>query len=84
MLLMASALLMTLPTPAVAAPNATPPSRKSATCPRTTNYYAWKRGKPLTPQNLTELPPANSYYTVYRVIGGCEIPIVAKYGVGGR
>ena len=32
-------------------------------------------GKPLTPQKLTELPPAMVYMAVDRRIGGCEAPL---------
>ena len=56
----------------------------SAECPRTTTYYAYRDGKPLKPQKLTELPPANTYLAVFRHIGSCEAPIIVKYNVGGR
>lgn len=56
-----------------------------ANCPRPTNYYAYEDGKPLKPQKLTELPPANMYSAVFRVdVNGCEKPIVVKYGLGRR
>ena len=61
---------------------------KSSICPRTKSYVAGAesvyRGKPLTPRSLTELPDANLYLTAYRLIDGCEAPIVVKYGVSGR
>ena len=82
MLLFALA-LVTVPTPAVAAPD-TPRASRSTTCPRTTSVYAWRRGEPLQPRKLTELPPANAYSAVYRRIGGCEVPVVVKYGVNSR
>lgn len=53
-------------------------------CPRTTSMHAYDRSKPLKPQKLGELPPANAYSAVYRLVRGCEVPIVVKYGVGGR
>jgi hypothetical protein len=56
----------------------------SAECPQTTKHYAYRDDKPLTPRKLTELPPANAYSAVYRHIGGCEAPIVVKYGLGHR
>jgi hypothetical protein len=83
MLLLASALIAAAPTPAVAVPESARPIANPTRCPRTTQYYAWRRGKALKPQKLIELPPANAYYTVYRLIGGCEVPVVVKYGVGG-
>lgn len=56
-----------------------------ANCPKPTNYYAYKDGKPLKPQKLTELPPGNMYSAVFRVdVNGCNNPIVVKYGVGRR
>jgi hypothetical protein len=56
----------------------------SDTCPQTTGYYAFRSGEPLQPRKLTELPPANAYAAIYRRIGRCEVPLVVKYGVGGR
>ena len=56
-----------------------------ANCPKATNYYANKDGKPLKPQKLTELPAGNMYSAVFRVdANGCEKPIVVKYGIGRR
>ena len=53
-------------------------------CPRTTSFYAYTPGDPVTPRKLTELPPANMYAAVLRHDGRCEIPVIVKYGVGGR
>jgi hypothetical protein len=83
MLLLAALLIASAPTPAVAQPDAMRPAVNSR-CPRTANYHAYRDGKPLSPHKLTELPPANAYSAVFRQIGGCEAPIVVKYGVGGR
>ena len=82
MLLLAAA-LTAVPVPAVAATDATASSR-SKNCPRTTSVYAWRHGEPLSPRKLTQLPPANAYSAVYRRIGGCEVPVIVRYGVGGR
>ena len=80
LLLLAS--VIAAPFPAVAQPsNFTPPASH---CPRTTTHYAWRQGRSLKPQKLNELPPANAYRTVYRLVGGCESPIVVRYGVGNR
>jgi hypothetical protein len=84
MLLLAVLLSAAAPTPAVAMPNAALPTTGPSRCPRTTSYQAWHQGKPLQPRRLTELPPANAYSAVYRHIGGCEAPIVVKFGVGNR
>ena len=62
--------------------NAQHPS--SVKCPQSTNYYAYRDDKPLSPRKLTELPPANAYSAVYRHIDGCEAPIVVRYGVSHR
>lgn len=78
MLLIAAA-IMAAPATSVTAPLAQP-----KTCPRTTSYYAWDRGKSVPPRKLGELPPANAYSTVYRRVDGCEVPVIVKYGVGGR
>lgn len=71
-----------------AAPSAAQPQAKSSICPRTTSYLAGTeslyRGKSLTPRRLTELPDGNLYFTVYRQIEGCEVPVVVKYGVSSR
>jgi len=82
MLLLVAA-LMAAPTLAVAATDAPTPDT-SRTCRRTTNYHAWMNGKAPPAHKLTELPPANAYYTVYRRIAGCEVPIIVEYGVGSR
>lgn len=52
-------------------------------CPQTTSIYAYKTDKAVTPKKLTDLPAANAYSAVLRRIGGCEVPIVVRYGVGG-
>ena len=67
-------------TPAVAQPSTF--KRPAAHCPRTTSYYAWSRDRALTPRKLGELPPANAYRTVLRLVNGCEVPVVVRYGVG--
>jgi hypothetical protein len=53
-------------------------------CPQTTSVHAWSRDKKVAPRKLNELPPANAYSAVYRTIAGCEVPVVVRYGVGGR
>jgi hypothetical protein len=78
MLLMAAALI------SISASKATAPLAQPKSCPRTTRYYAWDRDKFITPRKLAQLPPANIYATVYRRVDGCEVPLVVKYGVGGR
>ena len=53
-------------------------------CPQTAAIHAWTRNQKLAPRKLGELPAANAYKAVYRKIGGCEVPVIVKYGVGGR
>jgi hypothetical protein len=53
-------------------------------CPRTTSMHAYDRSKPPKLQRLGDLPPANAYSAVYRLIRGCEVPVVVRYGIGGR
>jgi len=84
MVLLAAALFAATPVPVITVPYLSRSLPSSPECPRTTNYYAYRDGKPLRPRKLTELPPANAYSAVFRHIGNCEAPIVVKYGVGGR
>jgi hypothetical protein len=77
------ALMLAGATPAVAN-NSASAALAAPNCPRTTSMHAFDRSKPLKPQKLGELPAANAYKAVYRLIGGCEVPMVVKYGVGGR
>ena len=67
-------------TPAVAQPSSFKPP--AAHCPRTTTYHAWTRDRALTPRRLAELPPANAYRTVWRLVNGCGVPVVVRYGLG--
>jgi hypothetical protein len=60
-------------------PNAHAPS----TCPPTSRYEAARRGGKLPRSLLNELPTADLYLSVYRKIGGCEVPIIVRYNVGG-
>jgi hypothetical protein len=53
-----------------------------ATCPPISRYEAAKRGGKLKPQFLDELPPADVYKAVYRRVGGCVSPVIAKFGIG--
>ena len=91
MRLLAVALLTLLPATAGAvAANSAPvvkgalPPPQSPDCPRTTSFYAFDPSQPVKPRKLDELPPANVYAAVYRRVGNCEVPVIVKYGVGGR
>jgi len=55
----------------------------SAICPPTSRYEAARRGGKLPPSLLTELPGADMYNAVYRKVGGCEVPMIVRYDVGG-
>ncbi len=82
MLLLLSAIMTN---PAADMPAINPNASQSANCPATSRYEAARRGKaPPKAQKLGELPDADIYKTVYRRIGGCEAPIVVKFGVAGR
>ena len=59
-----------------------PPS-STPDCPQTTSYHAFDASRPVRPQKLGELPPANLYAAVLRHDGKCEIPMIIRYGVGG-
>lgn len=70
----------------IAAPLAAAPAKfepSKADCPRTTAVHTVNRGQPVKPRKLNELPSANQYAAVYRRIGGCEVPLVVRYKVGG-
>lgn len=90
MRLLAIALVALLPATAGAVAVQKPPEVKGAplpsspNCPRTTSYYAFDSSQPVKPRKLGELPPANAYSAVLRREGRCEVPVVIKYGVGGR
>ena len=60
-------------------PNAAAP----ASCPPTSRYEAARRGGKLPPSLLTQLPAADMYNAVYRKVGGCEVPMIVRYDVGG-
>ena len=60
-------------------PNAGAP----ANCPPTSRYEAARRGGKLPPSLLNQLPAADMYNAVYRRVGGCEVPIIVRYNVGG-
>ena len=53
-------------------------------CPPTSRYHAMQKGPRVGAQKLNQLPAADLYTAVYRSIGGCEVPIIAGYNVGGR
>jgi hypothetical protein len=78
------------PPQAVAPPyKQSPLNTEKADCPRTTSHYAGKGsmygGAPLTPQKLTELPPAIGYMAVHRTVDGCENPLtMVEYRTGRR
>ena len=55
----------------------------SSACPPTSRYEAARRGGKLPPSLLTELPGADMYNAVYRKVGGCEVPMIVRYDVGG-
>lgn len=60
-----------------------PDAHAPSTCPPTSRYEAARRGGKLPPSLLNELPAADLYMAVYRKIGGCEVPIIVRYNVGG-
>lgn len=77
-------LLLAAAAPAVAHGERGLAASDNSNCPRATSMHAFDRSKPPKMQRLGELPPANAYSAVYRLVRGCEVPIVVRYGVGGR
>jgi hypothetical protein len=65
-------------------PVVNPNGPASAVCPPTSRYEAARRGGKLGPSLLTELPGADMYNAVYRRVGGCEVPMIVRYDVGGN
>ena len=64
-------------------PVITPGVPKDANSPVTSRYEAReKKGERLGDRKLSELPPGDLYMAVYRRIDGCEVPIIAGYGMG--
>ena len=66
---------------------APPPAGKAGTfsdakCANATSHLAGKaavfRGDPNRPQKLTELPDGQTYAAVYRVVGGCAVPVLYR------
>jgi hypothetical protein len=63
-----------------------PPAGQSAAadnkCANATTQLAGKpavrRGDPSKPQKLTELPDAQTYAAVYRVVNGCAVPVLYR------
>ena len=87
MRLLVVAVLALLPAGAVAAgPTAwrSLPQQPATACPQTTSHHAFDPTHLLKPRKLADLPPANAYAAVLRHDGKCEVPVVIKYGVGGR
>jgi len=50
-------------------------------CPPISRFHAQRQGGTPAPKKLNELPSADTYATVYRRIGGCEVPVIVRYGV---
>ena len=67
--------------PAGDMPVVNPNASQPANCPATSRYEAARRGGALKPQKLTQLPDADVYKAVYRRVGGCQAPIIVRYGV---
>ena len=66
----------------------TPPSSSAQSalerdrCANATSHLAGKpvvfHGDPSKPQKLTELPDAQTYAAVYRVVNGCAVPVLYR------
>src|SRR4051812_23729337 len=88
-LILAAALSMTAPAlaagnfPTGDMPLLNPNAGAPSTRPPTSRYEAARRGGKLPKSLLNELPAADLYKAVYRRIGGCEVPIIVRYDIGG-
>ena len=64
-----------------------PPATAAASktnCPKAAQYQAWKEKGKLAPMKLGDLPAANAFKAVLRTVDGCNVPVIVKYGIGGR
>ena len=84
MSLLLAVLMAVSGTPAADMPVINPKAGQPSNCPATSRYEASRRGMTPRAQKLNELPDADVYKAVYRRVGGCELPIVVQYGIGGR
>jgi len=71
------------PLPAGNMPVLNPNGDAAGICPATSRYEAARRGGKLPRSLLGELPAADLYKAVYRRVGGCEVPIIVRYDIGG-
>lgn len=84
-MLLISAMLAAAAAPAADMPVLNPGAGQPSNCPATSRYEAIRRGaKSPKAQKLAELPDADVYKAVYRKVGGCEVPVIVKFGVSGR
>ncbi len=75
-------LLVLLPTAAVAGTHLERPGIRP-NCPATGPQMVEAKGHAGF-QRLDKLPPANEQLTVLRTEGGCEKPVIVRYGIGGN
>ena len=61
-----------------------PGGPRRSDCPETAMSLARKQGERLAPSPLGDLPGADVYASVLRVVDGCEAPVVIRYDLGGR
>lgn len=57
---------------------------ESVECPPISRFHMTKRNGKAKSRKLTELPPGDAYLAVERRIGQCQVPIIVRYGIGGR
>ena len=58
--------------------------QNASACPPISRFHASRDAGKIAPQKLTELPSADAYRAVLRSDGGCQVPVIVKYNVGGR
>ncbi len=85
MLLFISVMMAASAAPAADMPVGNPKAGQPANCPATSRYEAMRRGNSSPKAHrLAQLPDADAYKAVYRKIGGCEAPVIVRFGVSGR
>ncbi len=72
-----------LPAAAVAGASSRPSATLASHCPSTSLLPASEADGTARLRRLDTLPPANEILTVLRTEGGCQKPVVVRYGIGG-
>ena len=81
LLILAAALALPAAAAHARTPNE-PPVARAPACDDPSIVHQAKPDRSAKLSKLADLPPANHYLSVYRVIDGCQVPVIAGYGIG--